>query len=378
MSGPGNSAGAPAPSAPTSAPSPSSGGKPQGSTGSPGLTTNLKGISSQPGSPSNPQKSGKAPTAATPAVGQEHAAPQRQPHLIKHAMPDGSEMELDIAEHLESYLKGYKKKLKVNGVEKEVALSEMEERFPLADHSYTKLREAADMRKQAEVTVDRLKQIDSRIKKDPASAQQVLEKWMGSEAFLEMAAQAVEKRIAYERLSPEERQFQDRMTQQERLLFEKQKQAKALDRQIAEHNEARIKIEAAAVEKQYVQQFSSLLKQAGAPVTPQTISLLAQKKQEAKKFGVPHTNADLARDVANEMRELAAHYQQSLDPEALREQLGSNAEKLRQADLSRVSGQPGRKIQTPAQKTATNVPNTIKTPEQFRRFLRDQDRKAGR
>ena len=63
--------------------------------------------------------------------------------------------------------------------------------------------------------------------------------------------------------------------------------------------------------------------------------------------------------------------------EKLRELLGDNAAKLQQAEVKRVMSQPGRGQQTRATKPG-KIPEAIRTPDQLRKFLREQDMAAER
>ena len=49
---------------------------------------------------------------------------QREPRLVKHRLADGTEADIDISEHLERELAAYKRKVKVNGEEREVTIAE--------------------------------------------------------------------------------------------------------------------------------------------------------------------------------------------------------------------------------------------------------------
>ena len=394
MSTPNAPAAAPAPSAPTSAPAsaptPSApaadtrGAPPKGHKWAPAPPIAQKpAAAARPGAPAPAAKS--AQEVATGTAQPREAKPQqpgtqREPRLVKHRLADGTEADIDISEHLERELAAYKRKVKVNGEEREFSLAEAYERLPLAEGAHQRFREASEAKKQAADTIERLKAELAPLR-DPEKAFDLVARILGED----VAYGQMERRVA-------ERLKREMMPAQERAQLEQRERA---DRDFAER-EAKLQRERAAFEaeqkkaaearqaQQRAQALDQLkktvpvvLEQVELPVTPETIGRYTAIKAEALRHGIPYTDAQVAERVRAEFSEAISAMAKSLPPEKLRELLGDNAAKLQQAEVKRVMSQPGRGQQTRVAKPG-KIPEAIRTPDQLRKFLREQDMAAER
>lgn len=394
MTTPNAPAAAPAPSAPTSAPAsaptPSApaaadqrGAPPKGHKWAPAPPIAQKPAAARPGAPAPAAKS--AQEVATGTAQPREAKPQqpgtqREPRLVKHRLADGTEADIDISEHLERELAAYKRKVKVNGEEREVTIAEALERYPLAEGAHQRFREASEKEKQAAATIERLKSELAPLK-DPTKALGLLERILGGDVLYGEMERRVAERLKREMMPPEERQ---RVEERERLERDFETREQKLKREREEFEAQRqqaAKERAEAARAQHLEQLKRtvpvVLEQVGLPVTPETIGRYAAIKAEALRHGIPYTDAQVAERVRAEFSEAISAMAKSLPPEKLRELLGDNAAKLQQAEVKRVMSQPGRGQQTRATKPG-KIPEAIRTPDQLRKFLREQDMAAER
>lgn len=345
-------------------------------------------VPSQPRTPQQvstgePPKVAAKPPQPNPQRVEQQAKPetqaQRAARLEKLRTADGQEVEVDVAELLERALSTEKRKVKVNGQEREVTVAEAFERFPLAESAHTRFREAAAKEQQTQATLDAAKR-ELAVLKDPTKALGLLERLLGPEAL----QQEIEKRLSAiyerERMPPEQRkQLEERENAQRSIETERQK----LDRERREFEAQR-----QATAKQEFEQkrnaeterikrdFPILLKDAGLPQTPRMMARLADACADAYRAKIPMSEKQIAQQLAQEIREELGHFGENADPEVLRTTLGKGADKLREAEVKRVMSQPGRgrtQVAKPGK-----PPDTIRTPEQLRRWLHQQDLAAER
>lgn len=361
-----------APSAPTSSPNPRGWGPKPSNGAAPTGQVSAPAPSAQ-----------QVATGAPPVEREKPTTPGRGQHVIKHKLDDGREIDVDASEYIENYTKGLKRKVKVDGQEREVGLDELEKRYTLADSAYRRFEEAANLKKQMEAREAQIRQglqgLQERLG-NPETAAAELRSILGEERYTQMVRGEMAKLARLAAMTPEQRAELQRRQEAEKGLTERERQIQERERQVKEaearYKQAQHEAQTKQLFEQYQQQVPVHLKNAGVPVTPEAIGRWTELKRQALRAKIPVSDADIASKVGEEMRALAAHYAQALPPEELRKTLGPAAEKLRQAEVERVQSQPGRKAQTVA--SAASMPKDIRTPEEYRRFLRAQDRERAR
>jgi len=381
---------APAPSAPASAPA-----------AQPAADTRGAPPRGHKWSPQGPQAPAKSPQAVATGTEppQRQKAPQgapakpqpatREPVLVKHRLADGSEIDLDVSEHLEKQIASYKRKVKVNGQEREYSLAEAFERLPLAEGAHERFRAAAETEKQAKA---REEQLRTRLEplRDPKQALRVLTQLHGPEQAQRMMEEFLAAQYQRENMPPEQRRALEEREQAERGI-ETEREKLQRERQEFEAQKAEaLKVQreqATKVELTRIQRdFPILLKTAGfwpsesadgsnrgevEQLRAEAMSMLAGEALEAKRLKIPLTEAQLAERVAKRMQAYVRTAAQTMDPETLRGLLGKQADRIREADVARVMNQPGRG--RPVMAKPGKIPESIKTPEQLKKHLRQQD-----
>lgn len=340
-------------------------------------------VPSQPRTPqqiSTGEPAKAAPKAHQPTPQKVEGAPQRTPHLIKHKLADGTEVDVDISEHVERVLASEKRKVKVNGQEREYSIGEAFERLPLAEGAHQRFREAHELEQRA-------KQMEAQLRKgleplrDPKQALSILAKIHGPEQAQRMMEEHLASIYAREQMPPEqrraieEREAATRTIESERAKLQREKSEWEAQRSA----EAKQKADAAtnAEFERMKRDFPILLQNAKLPSTPRMMARLAQAMSEAHALKIPYTDQQIADHLAKEWREEIGHYGEHADPEELRTSLGKGADRIREAEVKRVMDQPGRGRPMVA-KGQGKVPDTIRTPDQLRKFLREQDMAAER
>ena len=322
------------------------------------------------GQPAKPQ-----PAAAKPGETQA----QRQARLEKFKTADGNEVEVDVAEFVERFMSTEKRKVKVNGQEREYSLKEALERLPLGEGAHERFREASAKENQAKAIIERAKKelapltdtkqalgILERIH-GKAGAQRMMEEYLAAQYQREAMPEADRKALEARERGQAEVQTERQKLEQERGEFEARKQAEQQERYQGE-----VKRETERIQRD----FPILLKEAGLPVTPRMLGRLAEAAAEARALKIPYTEKQLAEHVAKEYREEVAHFGEVSDPETLRTTLGKGADKIRQAEVDRVMSQPGRG--KPMIAKPGKQPPSIKTPDQLKKWLHARDLEAER
>lgn len=340
---------APAPAAP------SGGGAPSGGSPAPSPSSSGGGgsESSQPSSNATgsrqPLSSGGAPPAK----------PARAPHLIKHKHvgPDGAELEieLDIADHLHSS----KHKIKSDGEERELSLAELLERAPLADGAFRRMREGNEAKKQFEQLQTQVKQLNEAFR-DPKKVRDILSKTLGPEKSRQLMEQWLADAIAEEKMTPEQRELRARETESERKFREREEALERREAAFKQAEEKRIEAEKKAFRERWAKEWPGHLERAGVKVTPRTIALMAEAKQDADRGGYSLSDEEAAREVAAEIGRLVG-------------EVGKQTPAQREEQLRLLESQPGRVAQPrngPPPKPREPVEN--ETLEQYRDRMRNE------
>ena len=380
-----------APSAPSASPSPSSadrGAPPKGHKWGPSAPAPV----GQAPVPTQARRSAQEVSTGTPSVRQpapvvQKPAPpadqarteQRAARLEKFRTADGQDVEVDVGEFLEREMSSAKRKVKVNGQEREITIAEALERFPLAEGAHARFREAHDLEAKTNAERERVVRALEPLR-DPTQALSVLTRIHGPQVAQKMmedhlrAVYAREAMPADQRAALEMRERGQSELQTERQKFEQEREV--FTRQQQEAQAQRFEVAKNTELTRIQRDFPILLRDAGLPVTPKSMARLAQAVSEARTFKIPYTEAQLAKQVAQELREEMGHFGEAADPESLRAMLGKGADKIRQAEVDRVMSQPGRG--RPRLARAGALPTTIRTPDELRKHLRAQDLAAER
>lgn len=356
---------APAPSAPTAAPTggaPTSAPAPSG----PGPSGAGPGIT--------PAGSGSGPVGAPSGQPAAPAAPQqpkRDPWMRKVAIGEGDarqEHELDLSEHLAEW----RHKVKVDGSEMEVGISDLVEMYPLAQGAQKRFVEAAKQRKEAAAMVETFNKQREALRgllKTPETAFQVLEQAFGGAAQLQ---RALEDKLAsiyeYEKMTPDQRRQADQRRDAETAYQRRDRELREREQRIQQQEQTAHKANVDQTFAKLQKSVPAALESAGLVATPHTIDLFAQVKQSARASGVQMTDAQAAAIVKREVEALVGGF--AKNPVALRGVLGDQGvEAIRQAELQRIEDQPGRRAQRAepqVQARRPEQPQKRMTLEEFR------------
>jgi hypothetical protein len=191
----------------------------------------------------------------------------------------------------------------------------------------------------------------------------------GQEALHDLAVDVLAQRMEWESLPLEERKRREQMTEREKRIAEEERQIEAREKALKERRRAELDAQSKSLVAQYQKTFPEALKKAGAPSTPYAVQRLARTMGDALDAGAPLSLDEAAQIVAEDIRDELRSVASSADPNTLREMLGENAEKLRQAELERVRAQPGRAAPqtTPPPE---REPAAIMTTDDVRRMFR--------
>lgn len=335
--------------------------------------------SSTPNTTPQQTQQGGAPATPPPTT------PQRDPWKVKHKhkLPGENgaeerelELELDLSEHLA----GYKRKLKADGREHEVTVEQAFERWPLSEAAWTRMEEAKHLRTQAEQNIERVKQLDALIR-TPEGAADVLRASLGEEKFMEMCFHIVTDRIAYEKMTPEQRTQHDARVKADAEARKRDRSHKSREQQLADRERALNEREAKGIRERLVREWPQYLEQAGVPANEASIGDMARVMQDARRLGYRISPQEAAAQVKKNLDTYLSSVLKG-DPTKLRELLGEEgAQKLQQLEVQRLEQQPGRTIsipnnaeQPPARQTTQRRSREPQTLEE----LRDQRMTAGR
>ena len=218
-------------------------------------------------------------------------------------------------------LAAYKRKVKVNGEEREVTIAEALERYPLAEGAHQRFREASEKEKQAAATIERLKSELAPLK-DPDEGPRAARAHPGRR-------RALRRDGAPRRRAPQARDDAARGAPACRgarapraRLRDARAEAQARARRVRGAAPAGGEGACGSARAQHLEQLKRtapvVLEQVGLPVTPETIGRYAAIKAEALRHGIPYTDAQVAERVRAEFSEAISAMAKSLPPEAAR------------------------------------------------------------
>jgi hypothetical protein len=198
--------------------------------------------------------------------------------------PEATSQAARDAEQAEAWLRN-KRKVKVNGTEREVTAEEAFQRYQLTQAAHERMQKAAEMEKKLKAQEQQLQQF---IKQNPV---ELLRRVLGPEQTRRLMEQEVTRHLEWDLKKPEERERT--MLQHEREQFERQRKAyekQVYDQQVQQH--------AQSFKSQYAESFPKALQAAGLPNTPAYIKEMAVVAQNMLKAGIQWTPEDVARVVA--------------------------------------------------------------------------------
>lgn len=234
----------------------------------------------------------------------------------------------------EAWLKN-KRKIKVNGTEREVTAEEAFERYSLPQAAYERMEKAAALEKQYRQREQQLQQL---VRENPV---ELLRRVLGPQQARQVMEQAITRDLEWDMKSPHER---ERMTlEQERQQFMRQK---------AQYEQRVKQLEvtqsAQRLKGEYSQSFPRALEAAGIAATPDMVREMAAVAQNMLKAGIKWTPEEAAKVVADNEREREQRIMRNrmlrlekLSDEELHAQLkkdyGSHLNRFRKADVSEVN-----------------------------------------
>lgn len=296
----------------------------------------------------------------------------------------GEEVEVDVADLIAKHEAGIRRKMKIDGQERDVSLAEMAEAYPLAKASMDRFRAASEATKKVEETRaalrDRVVAPLAGATKNPAAAFDVLSEIMGGQdaaiAFMEQTLKPIYERDA---LPADQKQRLSQYDEQEKRLRTERAE---IERQRSEMNGQQEAQKVARVERLTRQEFEryqrdvpillrsvaeDIARETGAEaeeITPDFIAQWARLRSEADDQRIPLDDRQIARQVLADHRAL------------IEKRLGPLAQKQNREAIERVRSSPQRaptQARPPVQQQARPV-----SLEAFARDKRAADEAAGR
>jgi hypothetical protein len=186
-----------------------------------------------------------------------------------------------------------KRKVKVNGAEREVSAQEAFDAYQLKQASYEMFEKANNMKKESET---RDQQLLHALKSNPV---EVLSKLFGPQQARQLMESEVTKALEWDMLKPEQR---ERMTlQQERAEFERQRKEYETERR-NDHNQR----QAVALQGQYKQSFPAALQAAGLDPSEGNVREMAAVARRMVDAGVKWT-PEMAASALAEIHQERTH-----------------------------------------------------------------------
>lgn len=254
--------------------------------------------------PAAAPSTGAAPTAP----GGEGAAPsssgttaaERKPILFR---PKDADREFDITEAVEQHLRGYARKVKVNGEEREVHLEDAFRAASLEPAAKKKFSEADRLRREAEGKMAHIEAV-AQAMSDPARVDVVLAKKWGKEKFEEWVLSRAERILHEEKLPPQERQAIDRRRAEAAEIEERRAEIAAMEAAIRRRESEEQKAGLAATRQRIEREWPPIIKELGVPegFVRDTMKAMIGALNEAKKLGISLSEREAAQRCAAELR----------------------------------------------------------------------------
>lgn len=241
-------------------------------------------------------------------------------------------------------------KVKVDGQEIEVDIEELKQGYSHGKAANDRLREAAEMRKQAKVLEESLEAVKQGDYKS-------LVKLLGKDEARKVAEELLLDEINYNQLSDEEKAFIER--QQE--LEEREKKLKEFEEQQEQAKRQELQTKAL---QDIDQEIGEVLKSLGRKPNPKLVAMIAQEMLEDLEYrqgNVPLESRklmkaqDAVKGVEKRVTSNIGDYITSLTPEQAREKFPDLAEHFRKAEVAAIKSQglkPGQAAAEPKKRKA--------------------------
>lgn len=261
--------------------------------------------------PAAAPSTGAAPSApggegATPSSSGTTAA-ERKAILFR---PKDADREFDITEAVEQHLRGYARKVKVNGEEREVHLEDAFRAASLEPAAKKKFSEADRLRREADrlqrEAEGKMAQIEAAAQamSDPARVDVVLAKKWGKEKFEGWVLSRAERILHEEKLPPQERQAIDRRRAEAAEIEERRAEVAAKEAAIRRRESEEQKAGLAATRQRIEREWPPIIKELGVPegFVRDTMKAMIGALNEAKKLGISLSEREAAQRCAAELR----------------------------------------------------------------------------
>jgi hypothetical protein len=230
-------------------------------------------------------------------------------------------------ETLERLLPKYKKKLTVNGEEKEVSFEEMTERLQKEWAAEQRFRQASDIEKNHNLLKSQVENLMQALKENPLA---ISEKIVGAEKVREMMEEKLYQALKEDQLSPEERENNQKIREYEQM----KKQIEAMEQEKKQGEMTRLQQQ---YEQQLDQEISGALETANLPRTPYTVQRLAALMYSANQKGIDASASELAEILQEQYKSDIGSLLGGVGDDSLLNYLGEDiAGKIRKQDVARL------------------------------------------
>lgn len=275
-----------------------------------------------------------------------------------------SEEQIEAQEESQEPVSRKKKvKIKVDGKEEEVEFDpdneeELRKHLQLSKAAMKKMSEAAKVKKQAEMFIDKLKSNPREILENPE---------LGLD-FRQLAEEYLYEQIQREQMTPEEIEYQEKMKRLEQFEAEEKSRKEQEEQQRVQ-----------AMQQKYVESYdktiTEALQQSGLPKTPATVKRMAKMLSKNLDMGLDLDPSDLVEEVKKSYYSEFKELFNAGDAQFVLNMLGDDiSNKIRKHDLEKLrvpnqSTAPIQKEVNPVQKEQKKL-----SPDEWRAMI---DKKIG-
>lgn len=284
-----------------------------------------------------PAAAPSAPTGGAPAP--ESAA--RAPVMFR---PKDADREFDISEAIENHLRGYARKVKVDGQEVEIPLEDAYKHAGLETASRRRFNEATKLRDEAKRAMEAVDRA-ARAIANPERAEVVLSNKWGRQKFDAWIISHAERILAEENLSPADRRALDVRRERERQIEERQAAIDARDAELRRKEEAGKREAHRATRERVEREWPPMLRSLGVPegFTRDAMKGMIAEINEAKKLGIGLSEREAASRVAAEIRrKIGVLAPPAPTPETVAKQPGRESPPPAAEAQDRARGEDGR------------------------------------
>lgn len=242
---------------------------------------------------------------------------------------EGSEsLSADEMAQLEALLPKYRRKLKINGAEKELSFNEIDALIQKELAGDMKLQQAAEIEKTAQLQQQQIQHILTALKENP-EALMSREDMLGQKGLREFAEKLLIRELKKE-MNPEEFEVEEKLSKYEQM------QQKLAEYEQREAQKQRLEMESQA-EQEIETEIQTALETSKLPKTPYTVQRMAALMLAAEQKGLKVSSSEVAEileeQYQNDVRQLLG----GVGDDKLLNFLGDDfARKIREQDLSRI------------------------------------------